>query len=127
MRWFRPFGFVFVPVSIPGRTITLLAVAFCVHIFWFVEGHSHSVSDTLYSVFPYWIPTFLLWVWIASQTSEERKRQDSVSDTMTRTNPRVMLSEDGASRFAKLRRSRSTPTLQQKLTRGLGNRSNSCD
>jgi hypothetical protein len=78
MRWFRPSGFVFVPVSIPGWTITFLAVAFCVHIFWFVDGHSHSASDTLYGVFPYWVPTFLLWVWIASQTSDGRKGEDSV-------------------------------------------------
>jgi len=78
MRWFRPFGFVFRPVSIPGWTITLLALAFCVHIFLFVDGHSHSVSDTLYGIFPYWVPTFLMWVWIASQTSDKRKRQDSV-------------------------------------------------
>lgn len=78
MRWFRPSGFVFVPVSIPGWTITLLAVAFCVHIFWFVVGHSHSASDALYGVFPYWVPTFLLCVWIASQTSDERKRQQSL-------------------------------------------------
>jgi hypothetical protein len=78
MRWFRPFGCVFLPVSILGWMITLLAAAFSVHIFWFVDGRSHSASDTLYGVFPYWVPTFLLWVWIASQTTNERKRQNSV-------------------------------------------------
>ena len=77
MRWFKPFGFVFLPVSIPGWMISILAVAFCLHIFLFVDGRSHSVSDTLYGVFPYWVPTFLLWTWIAGQTSGDDARQNS--------------------------------------------------
>jgi hypothetical protein len=61
MRWFRPFGFVFLPVSISGWIISMLAAAFCLHICWFVDGRFHSASDTLYGVFPYCVPTFLLW------------------------------------------------------------------
>ncbi len=77
MRWFRPFGIVFLPVSVPGWIISLLMAAFCLHIFLFVEGHSHSVSDTLYGVFPYWVPTFLLWAWIAGRTSGDSGRENS--------------------------------------------------
>lgn len=69
MVWFKPFGVVFRPVSVAGWSVSLLALAFCVHIFLFVEGKSHSVSDTFYGVFPYWAPTLLLWLWIASRTS----------------------------------------------------------
>jgi hypothetical protein len=75
--WFKPFGFVFRPVSITGWILSLLALAFCVHIFLFVDGKSHSVSDTLYGVFPYWIPTFLVWIWIASRTSGEAPRSEN--------------------------------------------------
>ncbi len=75
MSWFKPFGPVFRPVSIAGWIITVLALAFCVHIFRFVDGRSHSVSDTFYGLFPYWVPTFLLWLWIASRTSTERKNR----------------------------------------------------
>jgi hypothetical protein len=74
MRWFKPFGFIFLPVSIPGWIISTLAVAFCLHIFLFVDGRSHSVSDTLYGVFPYWVPTFLLWIWIASRSSDPERQ-----------------------------------------------------
>ncbi|MFZ1130520.1 MAG: hypothetical protein WBV31_02505 [Terriglobales bacterium] len=77
MRWFKPFGIVFLPVSIPGWIVTALAAAFCLHIFWFFNGHSHSVSDLLYEVFPYWVPTFLLWAWVAGQTCPDRARRDS--------------------------------------------------
>jgi len=38
MRCFKPFGLVFLPVSIPGWMISMLAAAFCLHIFLFVEG-----------------------------------------------------------------------------------------
>ncbi|HEY6301642.1 MAG TPA: hypothetical protein VIX14_01135 [Terriglobales bacterium] len=77
MRWFKPFGFVFLPISIPGWIVSAFAGAFCLHIFLFVDGRSHSVSDTLYGVFPYWVPTFLLRIWIADRTSLDGERQDS--------------------------------------------------
>ena len=69
MVWFKPLGFVYRPASIGGWLVSLAALAFCVHIFVFVDSRSHSVSDTLYGIFPYWVPTFLLWTWIASRTS----------------------------------------------------------
>ena len=69
MRWFRPFGILFLPTSLPGWVLTVLCGAFCLQVFAFVDGRSHSVSDTLYGVFPYWVPTFLLWAWIAGRTS----------------------------------------------------------
>jgi hypothetical protein len=73
MLWFKPLGFVFRPVSVPGWLISLAGLAFCVHIFLFLDSRSHSVSDTLYGIFPYWVPTFLLWTWIASRTSDQRR------------------------------------------------------
>lgn len=60
MPWFKPVGLVFVPVSVAGWVATLLAFAFCAQIFFFVDGRAHSVSDTFYGVFPFWLPTFLL-------------------------------------------------------------------
>jgi hypothetical protein len=68
MRWFRPAGLMFVPVSTAGWIVTALAVAFCAQVFWFIDRHSHSVTDTLYGVFPFWAPTFLGLSWIADRT-----------------------------------------------------------
>lgn len=70
MRWFKPFGILFVSVS--GWALTLLAAAFCLQVFWFVDGRSHSMSDTLYGVFPFWVPTFLGLAWIADRTGGRR-------------------------------------------------------
>ncbi len=72
MRWFQPLGFIYVPVSIMGCVITVVATAFCLNVFLAVDARSHSVSDTLYGVFPFWGPTFLLWAFVAERTSRAR-------------------------------------------------------
>jgi len=68
-KWFREFGLLYLPVSIPGWLATLLALAFCIHIFIFVDSRSHSVTDTLYGIFPYVVPTLLGLYVLALRTS----------------------------------------------------------
>jgi hypothetical protein len=36
-----------------------------------VDRHSHSVSDTLYGIFPFFVPAFGILGWIASHTSSK--------------------------------------------------------
>jgi hypothetical protein len=60
-------------VSWQGVVVALLALAFCVNVFLAVDRHSHSVSDTLYGVFSYFVCTFLLVNWVASNTSGSEK------------------------------------------------------
>jgi hypothetical protein len=68
-QWFKRLGWFFLPISLPGMVITLGALAFCAQVFWAVDRRSHSVSDTLYSTFPFFVCTFLLLDWVASRTS----------------------------------------------------------
>ena len=68
MRWFKPLGVVFLPISTIGWGITILGFAFCVQVFVAIDHHSHSVSETLYGVFPFWAPTLLSLAWIADRT-----------------------------------------------------------
>ena len=67
--WFKRWGWVYRPVSPAGFAATLLPLAFALNVFVAVDRRSHSVSDTLYGIFPYWIPLFLLWLWVAAKTS----------------------------------------------------------
>ena len=46
-----------------------LTIAFCAQVFLAIDRHSHSASDTLYGVFPYFVPAFGVLGWIASHTS----------------------------------------------------------
>jgi hypothetical protein len=71
MRWFKSFPALSSSLSRFGWIISMFAAAICLHTFWFVDGRSHSASDTLYGVFPYWVPTFLLWVWIDGRMSSD--------------------------------------------------------
>jgi hypothetical protein len=71
--WFKRCGWIHCPVSWQGVVVVLLALAFCVNVFFAVDRHSHSVSDTLYGVFSYFVCTFLLVNWVASNTSRSDK------------------------------------------------------
>jgi hypothetical protein len=68
-NWFVALGWVYRPSSWPGYAVTAAALAFCVEAFVAVDRHSHSASDTLFGVFPFVVPAFLLLDWIASKTS----------------------------------------------------------
>ena len=68
--WFKRFGWFYSPISLPGTVVLLLGLAFCLQVFLTVDRHSHSVSDTLYGIFPYFACCFLLINWIGANTSQ---------------------------------------------------------
>ncbi len=69
-RWFRPWGWIYRPISWMGVLLVLVAGVFCVQVFVAVDRHSHSVSDTMYGLFPYVVPALILLYWVASKTSD---------------------------------------------------------
>jgi hypothetical protein len=71
-RWFTAWGWIYLPVSVEGAIVTLLALAFCAQVFWAIDRNSHSVTDTLYGIYPFWGVTILGLLWIASKTSGEK-------------------------------------------------------
>lgn len=63
-------GFAFLKrLSVIGIMAGVAMLAFCAQVFLFIDSRSHSVSDTLYGIFPYWVPAFLLWAYIAEKTA----------------------------------------------------------
>lgn len=72
-KWFKKMGLIYIPTSITGVFITLLACIFCITVFIAVDRNSHSVSDTLYGVFPYFICALVVFFWIASGTSQKQE------------------------------------------------------
>jgi len=67
--WFKQWGWIYRPVSWQGIISTILVIFFCIQVFTAIDNKSHSVSDTLYGIFPYWIPAIGIWLWVASKTS----------------------------------------------------------
>ena len=72
-RWFASWGWVHRPVSWQGVALVLLVWVFCAQVFVAVDRHSHSVSDTLYGIFPYVIPSLMLLNWVATKTAGAAK------------------------------------------------------
>lgn len=73
-RWFKPWGWIYLPASVMGWVAVILTAAFCMNTFLAVDRHSHSASDTLYGVFPYWVPALGILNWLASKTSNSGSR-----------------------------------------------------
>lgn len=67
--WFRPWGWIYRPVSIPAVGLTVLTAAFCWTVIVAADRHAHSVSDLFYAIFPYVVCSLTLLYWIASKTS----------------------------------------------------------
>ena len=67
-RWFAKWGWVHRPISWQGWVLVVLALAFCVQVFVAVDRNSHSVSDTLYGIFPYVVPALIVLEWLASKS-----------------------------------------------------------
>jgi len=72
-NWFRKVGWFYYPTSIVGVVISILGIVFCVTVFNEVDRNSHSVSDTLYVIFPYFVSVFTILCWIAGNTSGKEK------------------------------------------------------
>lgn len=68
-NWFKKIGWIYIPTSFVGAIITLIVIVFCVTVFIAIDRDSHSVSDTLYGIFPYFVSAFTVLFWIASNKS----------------------------------------------------------
>lgn len=69
MQAFVRWGVLYRPVSLFGWFATIAALAFMIQVFVAIDTRSHSGTDTLYGVFPFWGVTFLLWDWLARRLS----------------------------------------------------------
>ena len=70
-EWFKRWGWLYRPISWQGVAIFAADSVFCAQVFLAVDRKSHSVSDTLYGIFPFFVCCFLLLDWIAARTTRE--------------------------------------------------------
>jgi hypothetical protein len=73
-KWFREWGWFYMPRAWPGWLLLALTVLFCLQVFTAIDRHSHSASDTLYGIFPFWVSAWTILGWIASRTSNKLAR-----------------------------------------------------
>lgn len=71
MTAFRAWGLAYRPINGLGWLITIAALVFMVQVFLAIDARSHSNTDTLYGIYPFWGVTFLLWAWLAGRMSRD--------------------------------------------------------
>jgi len=72
-RWFKKVNVLYIPINWKGFLVTGFIFLFCLNIFIIVDVNSHSVSDTLFGVFPYVVPALIILYLIAVKKSKPRK------------------------------------------------------
>jgi hypothetical protein len=70
MKLFSKRKYIHTPKSLTGYTVWTVAAIFLISVFFAIARDSHSVSDTFYGIFPYFVSTFLLVEWFASKNSD---------------------------------------------------------
>jgi len=77
IKWFRKTGLIYIPISAIGVIMYLMTIIFCITVFMAIDRHSHSNSDTLYGIFPYFVSAFTLLFWIAANTIDSVKNKNT--------------------------------------------------
>ncbi|MBS1551474.1 MAG: hypothetical protein JST15_05330 [Bacteroidetes bacterium] len=85
-RWFKKAGWIYIPVSAAGIVLYLMTIVFCLTVFIAVDRNSHSNSDTLYGIFPYFVSAFTVLFWIASNSSGQGRVKDIISENLLSKN-----------------------------------------
>jgi len=67
--WFERTAWLPRPLSWQGWAVLALCAGLMLAVFEFVDRRSHSVSDTLYGIVPFWVAIPLLYRWVAGKLS----------------------------------------------------------
>jgi hypothetical protein len=73
LLWFKRSGIIFLPLSVIGWIISLLAISYSVYAFIDIDRRSHSVSDTLINFVFRLLIVFAVYSLIAYLTSRTSK------------------------------------------------------
>ena len=76
-KWFKKqAGYIFLYPC--GNSAYCSDISFLYNDFTAVDRNSHSNSDTLYRIFPYFVSAFTILFWIASNKSGEAKTDEHI-------------------------------------------------
>jgi hypothetical protein len=67
--WFIPVRWSYLPCSWQGWLTYVPFVYYLLATFSAVDRHSHSVSDTLFGIIPFWVAGAVIMQWLASHKS----------------------------------------------------------
>jgi hypothetical protein len=70
---FRKTGWIYVPVSLAGWIVTILYAAISIITLLMIDNAYNSLRNSLIRFFPYFISLTVLYFWIASNTTGQKR------------------------------------------------------
>ena len=67
---FKKMGWLYKPANILGWILLAAAVVFLVSVYTTYHKHSHGAGDLIYKIYPHYIGTFLLYLWVGHKSSK---------------------------------------------------------
>lgn len=71
--WFKKYGWIYIPISIPGSLLTVFALLLAGWCYWKADRSAATVPDALIRFFVYFTCIAFWWKWIAESTAEKTK------------------------------------------------------
>lgn len=68
--WFKKAGWLYKPANIFGWVLMVVAVVFLYSVYTTYNAHAHGFGDLSYKIYPHYVSTFLLYLWVGSRTSK---------------------------------------------------------
>ena len=69
---FKKWFWFYLPTSFAAIIITLILLAHTLWVAKVIDHNSHSVSDTLYNLFPFAVCTFFIYEWLAKNITKNK-------------------------------------------------------
>ena len=67
---FEKRGWLYWPANLAGWILIIAGLVFLVSVYITYEKHARSTGDLIYRIYPHYVATFLLYLWIGSKTSK---------------------------------------------------------
>ncbi len=71
MVWFKKTGWLYQPVHVAGWIVLALGIIFLVSVYSAYNARAHGFGDLTYKIFPHYVCTFLLYIWVGYNTSKK--------------------------------------------------------
>jgi hypothetical protein len=67
---FKKNGWLYQPDNLLAWALVIIGVAFLVSVYTTYEKHARGTGDLVYRIYPHYVSTFLLYIWVGYKTSK---------------------------------------------------------
>ncbi|OGL26015.1 hypothetical protein A2708_02510 [Candidatus Saccharibacteria bacterium RIFCSPHIGHO2_01_FULL_49_21] len=67
---FEKWGWLYRPANLGAWILIILGAIFLVSVYFTYEKHARGTGDLIYRIYPHFVATFLLYIWVGYKTSK---------------------------------------------------------